>query len=36
MKAIIVFLLIFSVIVIFHECGHFFMAKRAGIFVVGL
>lgn len=33
MKAIIVFLLIFSVIVIFHECGHFFMAKRAGIFV---
>ncbi|MGX7433806.1 RIP metalloprotease RseP [Aerococcus sanguinicola] len=33
MKTIITFLLIFSVIVIFHEFGHFFFAKRAGILV---
>ncbi|WP_102723025.1 RIP metalloprotease RseP [Aerococcus loyolae] len=33
MKAIIVFIIIFSVIVIFHEFGHFIMAKRSGIMV---
>ena len=29
MKAIITFLLIFCVIVVFHEFGHFFFAKRS-------
>lgn len=33
MKAIIIFILIFGVLVTFHEFGHFIMAKRAGIFV---
>ncbi|MCI5775787.1 MAG: RIP metalloprotease RseP [Aerococcus sp.] len=33
MKAIIIFILIFGILVIFHEFGHFIMAKRAGIFV---
>lgn len=33
MKAIIAFIIIFSVIVIFHEFGHFIFAKRAGILV---
>ena len=33
MKAIITFLLIFCVIVVFHEFGHFFFAKRSGILV---
>ena len=32
-KTIIVFLLIFSVIVIIHEFGHYYFAKRAGILV---
>ena len=33
MKAIITFLLIFCVIVVFHELVHFFFAKRSGILV---
>ena len=33
MKAIITFLLIFCVNVVFHEFGHFFFAKRSGILV---
>ena len=33
MKAIITFLLIFCVIVVFPEFGHFFFAKRSGILV---
>ena len=33
MKAIITFLLIFCVIVVFHEIGHFFFAKRSGFLV---
>lgn len=33
MKALLVFLLIFSVVVIVHEFGHFYFAKRAGILV---
>lgn len=32
-KTILVFLIIFSVIVVLHEFGHFFWAKRAGILV---
>lgn len=31
MRTLIVFLLIFSVIVVFHEFGHYYFAKRAGI-----
>ena len=38
--SLIIALLIFSVIVIFHELGHFLLAKRAGIkvneFCIGL
>lgn len=33
MKTILVFLIIFSIIVVFHEFGHFIMAKRAGVLV---
>lgn len=33
MKTIITFILVFSVIVIIHEFGHYFFAKRAGILV---
>lgn len=33
MKAIITFLIIFCVIVVVHEFGHFFFAKRSGILV---
>ena len=33
MKSIIVFLIIFSVVVVIHEFGHFYFAKRAGILV---
>ncbi len=33
MKALLVFLLIFSVVVVVHEFGHFYFAKRAGILV---
>lgn len=40
MKTIIVFLIIFSIIVVIHEFGHFYMAKRAGIrvreFAIGM
>ena len=28
---VIVFLIIFSVLILIHECGHFFAAKRAGV-----
>ncbi len=28
---VVVFIIIFSILVLVHECGHFFMAKRAGI-----
>ena len=31
MKTIIVFLIIFSIIVVIHEFGHFYFAKKAGI-----
>ena len=33
MKTIIVFIIIFSVVVVIHEFGHYFFAKRAGILV---
>lgn len=33
MKSIIIFLLIFSVIVVIHEFGHFYFARKAGILV---
>lgn len=33
MQAIIAFILVFSIIVIFHEFGHYYFAKRAGILV---
>lgn len=33
MKTIVVFLIIFSIIVVIHELGHYLMAKRAGILV---
>lgn len=33
MKTVITFILVFSVIVIIHEFGHYFFAKRAGILV---
>ncbi|MDR1521532.1 MAG: RIP metalloprotease RseP [Streptococcaceae bacterium] len=33
MKAIITFIIIFGILVIIHECGHLFFAKRAGILV---
>ncbi|SEP58805.1 regulator of sigma E protease [Ignavigranum ruoffiae] len=33
MKSILVFLLVFSIIVVIHEFGHYFFAKRAGILV---
>ncbi len=40
MKTIIVFLLIFSIIVVIHEFGHFYFAKKAGIkvreFAIGM
>ena len=40
MKTIIVFLIIFSIIVVIHEFGHFYMARRAGIqvreFAIGM
>lgn len=40
MKTIIAFLIIFSVIVVIHEFGHYYMAKRAGIrvreFAIGM
>ncbi|MBG9982303.1 RIP metalloprotease RseP [Aerococcaceae bacterium DSM 111020] len=40
MKTILVFLLIFSVIVVIHEFGHFYFAKKAGIkvreFAIGM
>src|SRR3989338_6243376 len=28
---VVVFLIIFSVLILIHECGHFFAAKRAGV-----
>lgn len=33
MKSLIIFLLIFSIIVIIHEFGHYYFARRAGILV---
>ena len=33
MKTIIIFLLIFSIIVVIHEFGHYYFAKKAGILV---
>lgn len=33
MKTILVFIIIFSVVVVIHELGHFYFAKRAGILV---
>ncbi|MDO4432155.1 MAG: RIP metalloprotease RseP [Aerococcaceae bacterium] len=33
MQTIIVFLLVFSIIVVIHEWGHFYFAKKAGILV---
>lgn len=33
MKSIIVFLIVFSIIVVIHEFGHYYFAKRAGILV---
>lgn len=33
MKGIITFIIVFSVVVIFHEFGHFFFARRSGILV---
>lgn len=33
MKAVISFLIIFSILVVFHEFGHFIMARRSGILV---
>ena len=33
LKTLIIFLLIFSIIVVFHEFGHFYFARRAGILV---
>lgn len=33
MKTVIIFLIVFGVIVIVHEFGHFFFAKRSGILV---
>ena len=33
MKMILVFIIIFSVVVVIHEFGHYFFAKRAGILV---
>lgn len=33
MKSIIIFLLIFSIIVVIHEFGHFYFARKAGILV---
>lgn len=33
MRTLIVFLIIFSIIVVIHEFGHFYFAKRAGILV---
>ena len=33
MQAIIAFLFVFSVIVIIHEFGHYYFAKKAGILV---
>lgn len=31
LKTIVIFLLIFSIIVVYHEFGHFYFAKKAGI-----
>lgn len=40
MRTILVFLVIFSIIVVIHEFGHYYMAKRAGIrvreFAIGM
>lgn len=33
MKTVLVFLIVFSVVVVIHEFGHFYFAKRAGILV---
>lgn len=33
MKAVISFLIIFSILVVFHEYGHFMMARKSGILV---
>ena len=33
MKGIIAFILVFGIIVLVHEFGHYFFAKRAGILV---
>lgn len=33
MKTILVFIIIFSVVVVIHELGHFYFAKRSGILV---
>ncbi|MGO2892414.1 MAG: site-2 protease family protein, partial [Enterococcus devriesei] len=33
MRTVITFLIVFGVLVIVHEFGHFFFAKRSGILV---
>lgn len=33
MKTIITFIIVFGILVIVHEFGHFFFAKRSGILV---
>ena len=33
MKTILTFIIVFSVVVVIHELGHFYFAKRAGILV---
>ena len=33
MAAIIAFIIIFGILVVVHEFGHFYMAKRSGILV---
>ncbi|HFQ1276030.1 TPA: site-2 protease family protein, partial [Enterococcus faecium] len=33
MKTILTFIIVFGILVIVHEFGHFFFAKRSGILV---
>ncbi|STP74032.1 RIP metalloprotease RseP [Enterococcus faecalis] len=33
MKTIITFIIVFGILVLVHEFGHFYFAKRAGILV---
>lgn len=33
MKTLLTFLIVFSVVVVIHELGHFYFARRAGILV---